>query len=449
MGSLMPHQEEGVAWLCRVRRGILADEMGMGKTLQALEAANRLGARRILIVTKKSLTWNVRAEIERWNIPGAVQILTTRTPFNESARWTITNYETAVRRKDLESRLWDVLIVDEAHRIKSPKAQRTQAVWRLARRAPYVWLLTGTLVVNHRPDEVWALLHALDRHRYSSYWRWRKAYCEEEDVWSGGRVVATRVVGAKNVEALRQELAQHVLQRSKAELGLPPKVYETLHVKMEGKQARMYRQMLQSYMAEAGGEVLLAKNAMVRLLRLQQITADPRLLGDSAPSAKTEAILELLEDETEHRKALVFAPFAQYVKLLQDDLTRKGIGAVRITGDVPADERRKAATAFQEDPKVRVLLGTYEALGEGLNLTAADLVIHASLPWRPTDMWQAEDRAHRTGQTRTVQVVTPIAVGSVDEYVQRALARKESVIDALSLYNEVVGEGVDIAEKLG
>lgn len=447
--KLMPHQEEGVEWLVRVRRGILADEMGLGKTAQALHAADRLDAERVLIVTKKSLTWNVVAEIEKWELDGEVQILTTRTPLSETARWIITNYETAVRRRDLLERTWDVLIVDEAHRIKNPRAQRTQAVWKLSRQAPFVWLLTGTLVVNNRPDEVWALLHALDRRRYSSYWKWRKEYCLEEDVWAGGRVVATRVVGVKNPEALRRELSQHVLQRSKAELNLPPKVYETIRVRMEGKQARMYRQMLKSYMAEAGGQVLLAKNAMVRLLRLQQITADPRLLGDNAKSAKTEAILELLEDETETRKALVFAPFAQYIKLLEGDLKAKGIGVVRITGDVSASERQKAAQAFQEDPSVRVLCGTYEALGEGLNLTAADLVIHASLPWRPTDMWQAEDRAHRTGQTKTVQVISVVADGSVDEYVAKALEKKVGVIDALALYQEILESGVDTPVGVG
>lgn len=434
MPTLSPYQVEGAEWLASKRRAILADRVGLGKTAQAISACDRLGCRRVLVVAPKTLLHNWAREIGLWS-EGDVHILTTRNDLKPGARWTVTNYEVVVRRPLFNTR-WDALVVDEAHRIKNRKAQRTRAIFRLARRVPVVFLLTGTPLLN-RPDELWPLLHAVDPETFRSYWRWVDRHCLQETVVAGGRPVATKVVGVIDEEALRRELSAYMLMRDASVIDLPPRLEEVLRVELSPRQRRQYEQMRQLYVADLGDEVLVAQNALTRLLRLQQLALDPRLVGGSVRGAKTDAILEFIEDHPDE-KILVFSTFKGFVRLLGEELQARGIGSVAITGDHTPPQRQAAADRFQTDEAVRVLLGTYDAMSEGLNLQAADIVIHANKPWVPSLIEQAEARALRRGRSRPVTAVSVVADRTVDAYIEEVLATKLLFVDVVTLYKHAV-----------
>jgi len=430
---LSDYQVEGAQWLARKRRAILADRVGLGKTAQAIRACDLLGCQRILVIAPKTLLHNWAREIGVWSA-GDVHILTTRNDMT-AARWHVTNYEVPVRRNLLGGG-WDALVVDEAHRVKNRKAQRARAVFALARRTPNVMLLTGTPLLN-RPDELWSLLHTIAPKVFSSYWRWVDEHCLQEPVVSGGRVVATRIVGVVDEEALRHQLADYMLMRDASVLGLPERLEETVRVLMYPRQRREYEQMRKVFMADLGSEILVAQNAMTRLLRLQQLALDPRLVGGEDRGAKTDAILEFVEDHLDE-KILIFSTFRTYVYLLRDELKERGVEVVTVTGGETQKERQVAVDRFQSESQVRVLAGTYEAMSEGLNLQAADVVIHANKPWVPALIEQAEARAIRRGRQQPVTVVTVLAEGSVDTYVEDVLSAKQTLVDIVSLYKYAV-----------
>lgn len=418
--GLDPYQRVGVRWLADVKRGLLADGMGMGKTIQTIRACDEVGAERVLVVTKKSLIGQWKSEIERFAA-------------NCMCECVVLNYEQAVKKLDeLIGCEFDVLVVDEAPRIKNRKARRTKAVHKLAKKIPYLFLLTGTPIHN-RPDELWSLLHAIDPIKYSSYWKFVERYCMVEETWQG----YTRIAGAKNLPTLHKELAPIMLRRDKALLNLSSKTHETVLLELEGEQAKLYQQMRKTMIAVLDQErSLVATTVLAQLTRLRQITCDTSLVGGKGKSVKTEWLLEYMEDYAQDHKLLVFSNFAQYVIKLSKSLA--DYGALAYHGQMPANKRDEAVCKFQEDPTCRVLVGTIGAMGEGLNLAAADVVVFMDKDWVPAINEQAEDRAYRRGQERPVHVITLTAKGTVDEYLEEVLADKSRVASEIVAIERVL-----------
>ncbi|MGQ9699379.1 MAG: DEAD/DEAH box helicase, partial [Armatimonadota bacterium] len=425
--GLEPYQRVGVAFLASARRAILADDVGLGKTAQALRAVMEVGAERVLVVTKKSLIEQWTREIERWCGP-------TRSrkddgdPFPACARFLqvgrtssflIINYEQVIRHlDDLLECAWDVLIVDEAAAVRNRKTQRAKAIHKLARRAECVWPLTGTPIHN-RPDELWSLLHAVAPKVFSSYWRFVNTHCLVScNPWGG-----VDVLGVRDAGKLAQVIASHYLRRTKELLGLPPLSTETRYVALSPEQRRLYS-ALRSELAVQVDENrwVLTPTILSLLTRLRQVCCSPALLGGRNDSAKTEAVRELLEELGPEQKVLVFTTFAEYARLLYKSLV--AYSPALIVGDTPVGRRAGEAARFQGDSSCRVLIGTIGAMGEGLNLQAASIVVFANRDWTPAMNEQAVGRAYRRGQARPVHVVNLVTSGTVEEYVERVLAAK-------------------------
>ncbi len=432
--GLDPYQRVGVRFLAEARRALLADPPGVGKSAQAIRAACEVGARRVLVVTRKSLIHNWEKQIALWLPPAA------RVEFE------VTNYEQVVKRLDELARCrFDVLVVDESAAVKNRKAKRSRAVAKLARGIPYVWLLTGTPVLN-RPDELWMQLHILWPDRYPSYWRFVEKYCIlERNPWSGG----WKVVGLnrRKAEELSRELATVLLRRSRSVIELPDITRETVFVRLGGSQKRIYEEMERNFVALVSEhEEVYAPSVVAQLVRLRQITCTPALIGGPDSSAKTEALLDLVESYAPDYKILVFTNFARYVENLLPKLS--GYGAVAVTGSMTSAQRASAVRKFNESESCRVLVGTIGAVGEGLNLQSADVVVFTDKPWVPVAVEQAEARAHRRGREEPVHVVTLVAEGTVDEYVEEVLASKtelvrefDAVTRLVSLLREKSGKG--------
>lgn len=430
-----PYQRVGVKFLTTAKRALLADAPGIGKSAQAVRAACAVDAKKVLVVTKKSLIYNWQHQVKLWSVGERC--------------YEVTNYEQIVCRPEKYfTQPYDVLIVDEATAVKNRKSKRTKELYRLARKIPYVWLLTGTPILN-RPDELWSLLHIIDHKRFSSYWRFVEQYCATEyNVWSGRE----RPVGIKPGvdQILASDLSTVMLRRDRSVIYLPPLTEETIYIRLEGKQASQYHDMEQNFFIywEDLGEVCHAPSVVAQLVRLQQLVCSPVLLGGPEQSVKTDVLLDVVAEYAEDHKLLVFTTFARYAQLLYQRLQQHEPAI--ITGSVSAKNRQLAVDRFNVDPKCRVLLGTYGAIGEGMNIQTADIVVHANKPWVPAMLDQAVSRAHRRGQEKPVHVISLCAVGTVDNDIEETLASKKEVINQFDIIARMVaerGKGVVVGDR--
>ncbi len=364
---------------------------------------------------------------------------TTKSLAVPDTRFVVTNYETAVRRLDqLMKEDWDAIIVDEASYIKNRKAKRSKTLHKLARRSRYLWLLTGSAIHNN-PAELWSLLHAIDRKRWSGYWRWVEEHCELAINFFGG----VEILGVRDRERLAAELAPVMLRRTKELLNLPPRSEETIYVPLNDRQQRIYRQMERHFVAwldEQEEKYITAPSVLAQITRLRQIACSPALVDGPDDSAKTDALLDLLDGWVEDHKVLVFTSFAQYVNLLLPRLQR--YDPAHITGAISAAGRDAAAQRFQNNPECRVLIGTTRAMSEGLNLQAASVVVFLDQDWTPAAVDQAIGRAHRRGQTKPVHVVTLAAADTVDEDIAALLKRKRGVIHDVEAVEDIIREAM-------
>lgn len=418
-----PYQRVGVKFLVTARRAILADSPGVGKSAQAIRAACEVGAEKALIVTKKSLIYNWQQQVRLWSVG--------------SCAFEVTNYEQVVWHPEKYAvGHYDVLILDESAAVKNRRAKRTKAVYRLAQKIPYVWLLTGTPILN-RPDELWSMLHIIDSKRFSSYWRFVGQYClTEVNYWSGREKVVGVRPGA--VEALADDLSTVLLRRTREVISLPPITSETVYVKLEGVQERLYRDMEKDFFIylESTGSLCHAPSVVAQLTRLQQIACSPVLVGGPDLSAKTEALLDVVETYAAGHKILVFTTFATYARLVYHKLRQ--YNPALITGEASLKERQRAVDRLNTDPSCRVLVGTIGAVGEGLNIQAADIVVFVNKPWVPAMIDQAVCRVHRRGQENPVHVISLHATGTVDDHIEAVLDSKKEVINEFDIIAQMI-----------
>lgn len=435
---LDPYQRVGVGFLVDAGRAILADEMGLGKTIQALGACEYRGAESVLVVAPKSVLRQWQKEIEKF-LDERSSILTTTSAF-EPAPFVITNYEVVVRRVDeLVKHGFDALIVDEAARLKNPRTQRTQAVLEVAKSVDDCWLLTATPMPN-RPAEVWSLLKILEPKRYTSFWRFVDRYLTS---WDNGYSRQTGGVRADRYDAWLSELTPRMLRRTKKLIQLPPLSFETRYVELTDADNRLYDEIERTMVGILeDGSAIMSPNVISQITRLRQVACSSSLLdGEPRTDSKMAAIRDLLEDLDEDEKVLVFTTFAQYAHALAQGL--QDFEPAVITGQTSMETRAEVVEHFETHPKCRVLIGTIGAIGEGLNLTAANVVVFANKPYVPSEVDQAVARAHRRGQDRPVHVISLVADQTIDEDIEKVLAQKEHLTSEAMAVERVVHQLLD------
>jgi SNF2 family DNA or RNA helicase len=443
--KLYPYQQEGALHLAFGRRALLADDMGLGKTIQAIAASALLkdlrGIERALIVCPASLKHQWAREIKRFtSLPVTVVeggLMARREAYHAPSFFKIINYE-IVRRDlaDLQQIRSDLIILDEAQRIKNWHAKTADMVKQL--RSRYAFVLTGTPLEN-RLDELYSIFQFLDPRILGPLWNFNDRFFQVEERDNG----TYKVLGYKDLDELRSTIGPYVIRRTRDEVlrDLPDRVDNNFFVAMTDPQWNAYNEFKESVaklvaiakrrpLTPQEREILLMCLIKMRLicnaLALHDKAILPKDREKTAP--KLRELGEILADQIagNGHKAIVFSQWADMLAFTEPILKRTGLDYVKLTGAVPTAKRGALVERFFDDKNCRVFLST-DAGGVGLNLQAASLVVNLDLPWNPAVLEQRIGRAHRHGQKQSVHVINLIAKGTIEERMLDTLAAKRNV----------------------
>jgi SNF2 family DNA or RNA helicase len=444
--TLRPYQLDGLAWLDFLGHlglgGILADDMGLGKTVQVL--AHILGLKQrgqldhpVLVVCPTSLVGNWRSEASRFTPTLKVLVIhgaDRADRYEEIAAHdlVITTYPLLPRdREQLVAQRFNLLVLDEAQAVKNASSLAARVVREI--RATRRLAMTGTPLENHL-GELWAQFDAVEPGLLGNQRQFTRLY----------RTPIEKHADVDRQQRLNRRIGPLLLRRRKDDVlsDLPAKTEIVRTLELEGDQRELYetlRLAQHERVRQAIKERGLAQSGIVvldALLKLRQACCDPRLVKLASAkkvkaSAKLEALLELLDGLlAEGRRVLLFSQFTEMLAIIEAALNERGILHQSLTGQTPAGKREALVKTFQGG-NVPVFLISLKAGGVGLNLTAADTVIHYDPWWNPATEAQATDRAHRIGQDKPVFVYRLICAGTVEEKIQAMQARKAGLAQAV------------------
>lgn len=470
--DLYTYQKEDLLRLQSTNESFLQlSEMGTGKTPVSIGLAV-LGSltgryRKILVACPKTVRLEWARQIKSWT--GEEPAVSRRgcyrrleplfddmrgiKPFNP---WFIVNYETFRTKRHLEvlnDYPFDLIILDESHKLRNPKTRVTKGMFEFLENHPHsrVIAMTGSPIVNY-PGDLHTLLCMVRPQEYSKInrssfvdfysvigkrtfvrcldckhittERWTPI-CKSCGSTRLKSFTSDKVIGSQNLATLRERTDPFTIRRTKKEVlpWLPDKYYRKVLLEMPTEQRKIYNQMEKElFVLLDSGEPLWASSVLAQLTRLRQLNVEPRILKVDAPSAKTDFLFNLLE-ELDGQKLVIFTCFEEYAQYLHFD-SRMPRHLV-ITGQTPTDDRVKIAMQFQEDPSIQVIIGTMQVMGESITLTAASNVILMDRWWSPAVNSQAEDRLHRISQKSGVQVIIPILEKSIDQSFDAILEKKK------------------------
>jgi SNF2 family DNA or RNA helicase len=422
--ALFPYQRIGAERLALSSSMLLADEMGLGKTIQAIAAIRCLNARseirNCLIVTPAGLVRQWRRQFRDWAPELEISTIVGNAA-ERSAGWAanalvfLAGYETL--RSDLPKRAahgpgqrrWDLVVIDEAQRIKTASSSLASSVKALERDRS--WALTGTPLENNVDDLISIL-----------------------DFVAPGRFDASRMM-----VGLRQLLAEVQLRRRRREVlpDLPPKLFSTVPIELGPRQRAVYQRAERDGLVRIAslGRDLRITHVLELILRLKQICNFCPQTGESAKLADLKDRLASVADAGE--KALIFSQFVEEpfgARRVARELT--GFRPVLLVGDVDSVARTQRVAEFERGTSRIVMVVSLRAGGVGLNLTSASRVFHFDRWWNPAVEAQAEDRAHRIGQSRPVHVYAYLCIGTIEERIEELLSEKRG------LFADIV-DGID------
>jgi non-specific serine/threonine protein kinase len=439
-GELRPYQKFGYDWLHFLREygfgGCLADDMGVGKTIQALALIESLyeeqpDAKASLVVMPRSLLFNWQREAAKFTPELSVYVQADQgraTDVGEFDKYdlVLTTYGTMLRDIELLRQYqFRYLILDESQAIKNPLAETSKAARLL--RGDHRLVLTGTPIENSTL-ELWSQFAFLNPGLLGNLEYFRGEFVNPIERQRNG----------ETAQFLRKMVYPFILRRTKDQVAadLPPRTEEILTSEMEPAQRKLYDKQRDYYRAlllgliDNDGMDDARMKILEGLLRLRQICNHPRLVDPKfkGESGKFELLAETLETlQAEGHRALVFSQFVQMLSIVREALDARGVPYCYLDGQTR--DRQGAVDRFQNDPSVPFFLISLKAGGVGLNLTAADYVIHIDPWWNPAVEMQATDRTHRIGQDKPVFVYKLIARDSVEEKILQLQEHKRELVE--------------------
>ncbi len=437
---LLPYQVEGALHLAFAERALLADDMGLGKTVQAIAACVLLrslrGIERVLVVSPASLKAEWEEQIAKFSdLPSTIVFggyPARRAAYRRGTFFTLCNYEQVVAdgKRLLDTLRPDVVILDEAQRIKNWQTKTASAVKRL--RSRYAFVLTGTPLEN-RIDEIYSIVQFLDPDLLGPLFRFnREFYALDEK---------GRATGFRNLDELARRVSTVMLRRRKEEVEkeLPGRTTKTFFVPMTETQTNTYEdfELYVKRLAALAAKRPLKKEEFDRLQRylacMRMVCDTPWILGDeNRDCPKMEEMERLLPDllEDPARKIIVFSEWVRMLELVREYADAAGIDCAWHTGSVPQPRRRAEIRRFREDPDCRLFLSS-ESGGVGLNLQVADTVINMDQPWNPARLEQRIARAWRKHQTRPVTVINLVSEYTIEHRMLGLLEAKRTLAEGV------------------
>ena len=470
------YQIEGVKFGLSHNKWLLGDEQGLGKTKQVIDIAVARNVKHCLIVCcVNGLKWNWKDEVAKHSNDTA-WILGQRTnrnnktvigtneerlsdlcDINNMPRFIITNIETLRYKvktgrkimKKVKGRLAEVdeyrypiteklqelcergdiemIAVDEFHKCKNPEADQAEQILKV--HTPIQIAMTGTPLMN-APLDLYMPLKWLDYEKHT-FWQFKTHHCHF------GGYGGHEVTGYKNLEELSETLDTMMLRRLKdEELDLPEKTFINEFVEMGKEQSNLYSNVRNSIDVT---QLKMANNPLAELIRLRQATGNPLILSDVKENAKFDRMEEIVDDAIENgRKVVIFSNWTQITNPVFEKLSKKYKG-VMITGETNDSDRQLFVNEFQNNDRVKFIVGTIGAMGTGLTLTAGSIEIFLDEPWNMALKEQAIDRCHRIGQNSNITVYTLLCKDTIDERINSIVEKKGAMADIL-VDNKIEGD---------
>lgn len=435
---LREYQVEGYQWLREMEHygfsGILADDMGLGKTLQMIVYLESMKEYHMpsLVITPASLLLNWQDEIQKFSSTLKVLCIYGQKERREEAIETLQDYDVIITsydyiRRDIdcyEGIKFHTIILDEAQYIKNPKTRNAMSVKRL--NAKQRFALTGTPIENSLA-EMWSIFDFLMPHylyHYSYFLeQFEKPIVKDHD--------------EEKQNQLKQMISPFILRRNKKDVlkELPEKIEKTMYFQMNEEEEKLYISSLvqinKSLQEKLQMNQLGRIDVLAMLTRLRQLCQDPRLLYENMtePSSKLKGCMELIHSLKDNgQKILLFSSFTSVLHLIFEQCQKEHISCYVLDGSIPKEKRKAIVDAFQKDDTTLFLI-SLKAGGSGLNLTAAQAVIHYDPWWNMSVKNQATDRAHRIGQSQSVQVFSLIMKNTIEEKIMDLQKQKKNLAD--------------------
>ena len=426
----LSHQKEAIEKLAGSRRFILADDMGLGKTTSTIIAALETGAKKILIICPASLKINWEREIANYSDRSV--FIAEGKKFSTETDFVIINYDILKNfydTKDKENSLltqckFDLVILDEAHMISNPQAQRTKIINSFVKNVHRAWLLTGTPMTS-RPMNYYNLLQLIESPVAQNWMAYAIRYCQGYQFKAGNRKV-WNVTGASNLEELRDRTSKQILRRLKEDvLDLPDKIITPIYLRLKSKD---YEEMMGEYYDWYENKTDESSSLTVQFSKLMKVR---KIIANE----KIKHTIEVAENIIEQgKKVIIFTNFTDTLQILHQHFGKQ---SVYLDGSCTKPQRQYAVDQFQDNEKIKVFVGNLKAAGVGLTLTSAEVVIMNDLSFVPAEHSQAEDRAYRYGQKNNVLVYYPLFDNSIEGAIYDILNRKKQII------NTVMGDGLE------
>ena len=445
-GELRPYQVDGVKWLLTLYKyslgGILADDMGLGKTIETIAFINAIkNDKPILIVSPKSLVFNWVSEFTKFahSIPVYPIIGTIeerkkviKKIKNDKFGVFFISYDSLRNEfENLKDFTFDICILDEAQFIKNMHAKKTNAVKQI--NALHTIALTGTPIENNIYD-LWSIFDFLMPHYLLDYEDFKDSFESDDEYY----------------KIVKDKVAPFILRRRKEDVlkDLPEKYEVIITTEMSLEQRKLYDayrlKAKETLKSKDGSKVM---EVLSIITRLRQICVDPSTFVENfeGESGKITMLKEIVTTKMEEgHRFLIFSQFVSALNIVKDEIEKMGIKYFMITGETSAKDRLRICNDFNQDEDYKIVLISLKAGGTGLNLVGADVVIHLDPWWNYSAQNQASDRAHRIGQTRTVEVIKLIAENSIEERVVNLQNEKKELVDKVISNDDSSIKGLSI-----
>ncbi len=444
--TLFPYQKEGVLFAAKAGRCILADDMGLGKTLQAITWAmlmqKNFNTTKVVVVCPTSLKYQWKTEIEKFTnsticvVEGNPLARKDTYQLNESY-FKIVSYHVAGNDwKAINEMQPDIIILDEAQRIKNWKTKISQNIKRLS--SPYTMVLTGTPVENNI-EELYSLVQYIDQHYLGSLHHFLSAHQQRSETG--------KVLGYRGLNEIGQRLAPIMLRRRKKEVlkQLPERMDKNLFVPMTEQQAELHTEY-----ADTVAKLVLKWNRfgflnekdrqlLLNCLNMMRMVCDSTFIIDQKTNFQTKIdelfniLDELLADPDE--KVVIFSQWERMTRLIGNGIKERNIKFESLHGGIHSKDRAALFTNFNTDPECRIFLST-DAGGVGLNLQAAANLINMDIPWNPAVLEQRIGRIYRLGQKKNVSITNIVAQDTIEHKMLATLKFKSSIADGILDHGE-------------